>query len=433
MSTPRPRRRSGPRAPRRAATGLLLLLAPLAALAGCDAASAPPPAVPAVNLAIRDIRVRVAGDAERLRFRAAGGVRLTDGATGESLAEITDELWYEIAAAPGGRLTVGEADLGTALLHVASPGGAVQVALPRDGQWALPRIYPGTLVVRANSSAGLLVLNLVDVESYVGSVVASEVVPRFSTEAYRAQAVAARTYALYGMLEAESSGAAWDVSAGEGSQVYTGYREDSPGRRGRDAAEFTRGIVCTWDDNGRARLFPTYYSSVCGGISQSGSIFGKASDVPPLAGGVVCTWCDIAPASSYRWDTVTLSLPELQQRLVGRYSEIGGICPLMGVEVAATAAGGRPSRIRLLGTGGRTHELSAENFRLAVDSRGRQLKSTMFDLRMKGSTVLFENGRGFGHGLGLCQWGMEGQARAGRHAGEILAHYYPGMRLTRAY
>jgi stage II sporulation protein D len=422
-----------PTARPRAGLGLLILLAPCFAVGGCDASSPAPPAVPADSLSIRDIRVRLAADVPRLRFRATGGVHLLDGETGKTLAEIADEEWYEVAAADGGSLTVGEADLGAKLLHIASPAGSAELSLPRDGQWGLPRLYPGRLAVRATPSGGLFVLNLVDLETYVGSVTASEVAPRFADEAYRAQAVAARTYALYAMLEAEASGATHDVSGGEASQVYSGYRDDAPGRRGREAAEATRAIVATWDDNGRQRVFPTYYSAVCGGVSQSGAIFGKASDLPPLRGGVECDYCSIAPTKSYRWDTVTISLPEAQQRLVGRYSEIASICPLMGVEVAETGAGGRPVRIRLLGAGGRTHDLSAENFRLAMDSRGREVKSTMFDLRMKGSTLIFENGRGFGHGLGLCQWGMEGQARAGRHAGEILAYYYPGVRLTRAY
>jgi len=47
--------------------------------------------------------------------------------------------------------------------------------------------------------------------------------------------------------------------------------------------------------------------------------------------------------------------------------------------------------------------------------------------------VIFEDGHGFGHGLGLCQWGMQGQALEGKRAGEILRYYYPGSKLTRAY
>jgi stage II sporulation protein D len=62
-----------------------------------------------------------------------------------------------------------------------------------------------------------------------------------------------------------------------------------------------------------------------------------------------------------------------------------------------------------------------------------RIRSTHFRVRIEGQEMIFEDGRGFGHGLGLCQWGMEGQAREGRTAGQILRYYYPGAQLTRAY
>ena len=73
----------------------------------------------------------------------------------------------------------------------------------------------------------------------------------------------------------------------------------------------------------------------------------------------------------------------------------------------------------------------AERFRLAVGSM--VVKSTDFGVRVIDGQVVFEHGRGFGHGLGLCQWGMQGQALAGKRAGEIVRFYYPGSRLTRVY
>ena len=61
------------------------------------------------------------------------------------------------------------------------------------------------------------------------------------------------------------------------------------------------------------------------------------------------------------------------------------------------------------------------------------MRSTHCDIRIGEDEVVFENGRGFGHGLGLCQWGGEGQAREGRSAAEIIRFYYPGAKLSRAY
>ena len=73
----------------------------------------------------------------------------------------------------------------------------------------------------------------------------------------------------------------------------------------------------------------------------------------------------------------------------------------------------------------------AERFRLAIGAD--DLRSTFFSVRNGSRAITFEDGRGFGHGLGACQWGMEGQARNGKRAGEMLRYYYPGAAVTRAY
>ena len=72
-----------------------------------------------------------------------------------------------------------------------------------------------------------------------------------------------------------------------------------------------------------------------------------------------------------------------------------------------------------------------ENFRLALGSR--EIRSTSFKIKDRGEHFEFVEGRGFGHSMGMCQWGMQEMALRGCNAGEILKHYYPGMNLTRAY
>jgi stage II sporulation protein D len=75
--------------------------------------------------------------------------------------------------------------------------------------------------------------------------------------------------------------------------------------------------------------------------------------------------------------------------------------------------------------------MTAERFRLIVDPN--RILSTDFQLSVRNGIATFDHGKGFGHGLGLCQWGMQGQALAGRPAGEILRYYYPGATITRVY
>ena len=72
-----------------------------------------------------------------------------------------------------------------------------------------------------------------------------------------------------------------------------------------------------------------------------------------------------------------------------------------------------------------------EDFRLSVGSR--ELKSTNFTIADDGDHFVFSNGRGFGHGVGLCQYGMETKAARGMSYVDILAAYYPGSLVRRVY
>jgi stage II sporulation protein D len=259
--------------------------------------------------------------------------------------------------------------------------------------------------------------------------VANEVWPSFETEAYRAQAIVARTYVLHQMERRRR--AAFDVRATEGSQVYRGIRRDGPGRRAAEAARYTRGIVCTCRSRRGEGLFSTYYSAACGGASQSAAIFGKADDIPPLRGGVRCDYCKIAPGETYRWGPVRMGQDEVLSSLIERYPELVSLGDIVAIEPIERTPFGRPVRLRITGSSGQEHDILAERFRLAIGSR--VVRSTDCDIRVLKDEVIFDNGRGFGHGLGLCQWGAQGQALEGKRAGEILRFYYPGSRLTRVY
>jgi stage II sporulation protein D len=119
------------------------------------------------------------------------------------------------------------------------------------------------------------------------------------------------------------------------------------------------------------------------------------------------------------------------QRLVARYPDFAALVAIQDIEISQRESGGRPTRFRLIGATGEFRELSAENFRLALGSR--TMPSTACDITMTPTELHIENGCGSGHGLGLCQWGMEGQAREGHSPADILRFYYPGSRLTRVY
>jgi len=351
------------------------------------------------------------------------------GADTDQAIVLPGTTWIECVVNRGEIVCNGDKRLGHALLVDAPSTSPVSVAFYREGTWSEPRAYPGTLRCVVSEDGTLDVVNAVDIEPYVACVTANEVWPGFHQETFFAQAIVARTYVLYQMKRRNSE--SFDVSATQGSQVYRGVRRDTTGVQAANAAARTRGIVLTWFDGTADRVFCAYYSAACGGHTQSAAIFGSESDIEPLSGGVACDYCRTAPGETYRWGPVRLSLTDLYRRLVARYADLSSLGRLKLVEVTQVSRYGRAVTVRLTGSRGRSKELMAERFRLAVGAS--ELRSTHFRVRREGQTIVFEDGRGFGHGLGLCQWGAEGQARLGRRAGAILRFYYPGAKLTRAY
>lgn len=290
------------------------------------------------------------------------------------------------------------------------------------------RRFRGRLrALRTGPASGSLV-NVVDIEDYLVGVVTAEMPASFHPEALRVQAIAARTYAWYGKLTAGSRG--WDVASTEASQVYLGMDRESAAPEAVKAVRATAGLVCTWSAPEGERVFCTYYSSTCGGSTQPSSAVKNESAIPPLSG-VTCGYCTKSPA--YRWGPVRMEKETLTRRLRDRYAAMRQIGPVDIVEVIERTGEGRPTRLSIRDADGREVQLEAENFRLAADPTGREIRSTFFTLVLEPDALTFQDGRGFGHGLGLCQYGAQGMALAGKLAPEILSFYYPSSHITRAY
>jgi len=386
-------------------------------------ADAPAPTVP-----VRPVRVRLSSGTPALRIQSDAPIRLIEG-NGAERAILAPDSNHECTAAETGIHLDESPDLLPSMRLETRDARPLNVTLSREEGWLGPFEYPGSIELRFTTPGQMEVINLVDVESYVASVTAGEVWPSFHVESFRAQAICARTYVLYQMMR--RAGDRFDVSDTAAAQVYQGIRRDKAGNDARDAAAYTRGLVCTWSADAAPRLLSTYYSAACGGQTQSAAIFGPDDDIPPLRGGVTCDECKIAPGETYRWPPVRLSRGDVFQRLVERYPEMKPWGGLAAIEIDQAAPSGRATHLRLLGPAGQKEVMLAERFRLAIGSM--TLRSTHFSIRLDGNEFVFENGRGFGHGIGLCQWGMEGRARAGMKAGDILQHYYPGSRLQRVY
>ncbi|MFQ5423061.1 MAG: SpoIID/LytB domain-containing protein [Phycisphaerae bacterium] len=376
-----------------------------------------PPAV----IVDRQIRVRLFGRKPRVseQLDITTAYAIVETSTGDSIVRSASPLRAAtVRPAPAGGIAIGDRTFDADDILI-TPTLDAAVSLNN-------RTYRGRLRIQ-RADRGLTFTNLVDVEAYLRGVLRGELPRSFHPEAFKTQAIAARTYVLYQKRIAPLD-RSFDVFDHEGSQVYLGVRgEDFVAVH---AVESTQGEVCVWDDGEKEDIFCTYYSSTCGGRSQPVDHV-KAAErrIPPLAGGVVCNDCYVSPY--YRWNPIRLSRAEVTRRVVARYPSIQKIGTVTKLVPKGVTPDGRIIRIELIGSGGRNETLIGEDFRLCIG--GRVLKSTNMTIEDAGGDFIFKDGKGFGHGVGLCQYGMETKAAHGMSYREILAIYYPGSKVRKIY
>ncbi len=287
--------------------------------------------------------------------------------------------------------------------------------------------YRGTLRLRRQDGQdGLEGINHVPVESYLLGVVGSEMYSYWEPEALKAQAVAARTYCLF-IKNRFGRRRRWDVSKTQSSQMYHGLKAETASVR-QAVLETTGQVLLCRGTDGQELIFPTYYSSSCGGHTEKAEyVFGR--DVRPVTAltGVECPYCrDIARQSDFYWTPVTLTLWEISDKLLQRYPSLVKLEAIVDLHVSRYGYLDRVTQLQLIGQNGRTERLRGEDFRLTVDPTGRKLKSTLFKMKINGDQVEFTDGRGFGHGVGMCQCGAQGMAREKYSYRQILDYYFPG-------
>ena len=284
---------------------------------------------------------------------------------------------------------------------------------------------------------GLTVVNRLGLEAYLLGVVSAEMGRRSSTEeaALRAQAVVSRTYALRNLGRWRAQG--FDLYATVADQVYGGVGAETA--EGRAAVASTRGRVITH----RGVLIDALYYSTCGGRTADGYEVFRAAVRPYLRSlpdeapsGAV--YCSISPRYRWREEWTGETLRATLQRNLGETGVTAGqVSQVTDVRITKRTSSGRVdqlafgidrSEVRVNGTAIR---------RVLRPANGQLLKSSAFSLGVTGAGAgvsrLTADGMGAGHGVGLCQWGAVGRARAGQGFEQILAAYYPGTKLERRY
>ena len=349
-------------------------------------------------LRIGDQRLALAAG-EEVVLRLAEGELVLERGGGVERLQAAREIWLEPASRP-------------------AEGGDFQLK---------QRGYRGRLQVLVGGS-GLRAINHVGLESYLPSVVGSEMPASWPQAALRAQAVAARTYALRQRKPADP----FDLSATVSSQVYKGVDAETPSTR--EAVLSTRGQVLMY---GSSLANAVFHSSSGGATENSGDLWSQ--QLPYLVS--VPDFDQASPVQAWQQ---RLEPEQLQQA----FAEIGGA---QRIDVLSTTSTGRVRQARVSGPSG-TLVVSGAQLRSRLG-----LRSTMVRFELAASELaalpplpllpeqyevggfqpqvqlplpsLLAVGRGYGHGVGMSQWGALGLAQRGQSYDQILRHYYRGTEL----
>lgn len=364
--------------------------------------------------AAEPIRVLLSADVLRLEIRTDGPLWVTD-AKGRGQALRTP---VQVTAAEAGFLMNG-VRMQTEQVTLQGGEQGLTLTFPRpvrkSNGAAVSSGDSGTevavsgLVQFVRRGKGFSVVNRVDLEEYVKGVVPSEVSSTWHPEMLKAQAVAARTYALYQqMLSATRE---YDVAATVQDQVYRG-------KLGIDvrilrAVEETRGLVVTYLG---APIYAAFSSTAAGLTEDAMNVWSKEY---PYLKGVECPF-DLA-SPFYQWKS-SFKLDTLEQNLRQQGFPVGTIATITPL---AFSRGGRVAKLRVLHSGGEL-VLRGEELRKAVGYT--IIPSTQFAIESIGQDVVL-SGFGAGHAVGMCQWGAKELAELGYPFSTILQYYYPGTEL----
>lgn len=379
---------------------------------------------PTLQVGLRTATARVeVGGGDALHVRSADARPILELGGGRRLLLTPD---------PAGLALTGDAGrsrvAAPVVLVPAAPDGFVRV----DG-----RDYRGVIEIR-RAGAGITVIERVGIESYLAGVVSAELGdhPEGDDQAAMAQAVVSRTYAVRNAGRWRAQG--FDLAATVGDQRYDGVQGETP--QAWRAVRATRGQILTWE----GRPIDAFFHSTCGGRTADASEVFSGGRRPYLRSvadvdGDGLAYCRISPRYQWReeWSEEALVAALRRTLPVEAGVRAADVAMVRGIEVAGHTPSGRVSRLTIR-LGGRTVTVTGAAVRRVLLPPGQDiLRSAVFTLRARSANGrvagLVADGRGAGHGVGLCQWGAIGRARAGQRYPQILAAYFPGTSLTRQF
>ena len=299
-------------------------------------------------------------------------------------------------------------------LRVSGPVWLSGGALPR-------RLCRGELVLTAEKNL-LKIINTLPLETYLPGVVTGEAGDLSHPEAYKAQAVAARTYTVKHMKNHLGEG--YNMCDSTHCQLYTGQSGISA--RARAASDATYGEMLLYKGEPAA----AFYHSVCGGRTEDMTFVWPYEYKPYLVsvrdGPAGRPHCAIAPGFKWKTKIYFTGLTRLGRQAGWLVSDEEA----RGLRISAWGVSGRAAEVEIY-TQRRRVKVSATDFYHGIGRRAgwQAVRSSYFKV-LAGKDYVLLDGVGSGHGVGMCQWGAEGMARKGYKYRDILRHYYPGTEVA---
>ncbi len=338
-----------------------------------------------------ELRVAIRKDVSSLKIGSSTVAIVKDGA-GKQIGELTPMSSLS-AKTKGNKIAIAHSVKGTELTIEPTENGYV---------WIGDRWYRGkTRLIREGNT--ITAVNHVDLEHYLYSVVGAEAVSTWPIEALKAQAVAARSYALY--KRSTGANSIYDVDTTVNTQVYKGL--DTEYTTTHEAVDSTLGQIMTYDNQ---VILAAFHSSSGGYTENVEDVW--SSPLPYLR--AVVDYDHKAPV--FEWQQI---FPVSRIKTL-----VAGVGNIRGLQPVKMTPRGRIVTMKVTGDRGSAN-LSGKEIRQALE-----LRSTLFRMSTDGTNVRV-SGRGFGHGLGLSQWGAYYLAQQGVDYHRILAHYYQNANLTK--
>jgi stage II sporulation protein D len=341
------------------------------------------------SVTAKELRIAIAKQVRQLQIGTSTDAVLRD-ARGQVLTQVTAMDAFSVQAR--GNLVSSERAQASQLILEPRAGGYV---------WIGDRWYRGRVRLIVQNQ-GVTALNLVDFEEYLYSVVGAEAIPSWPLEALKAQAVAARTYALYKSSTAQSL--PFDLDTTTSTQVYKGLESEYVSTH--EAVNSTQGQILTYNNK---PILAVFHASSGGHTENVEDVWSSA--LPYLRG--VVDYDQLSPVFQWSKSFTSAELGTL----------IKGVGEIKAFEPQRMTPNGRIVKIRVVGNQG-SQLLGDDQLRKILD-----LRSTVLTITQNNNSFEF-SGRGFGHGIGLSQWGTHYLAQQGITYDRILQHYYKNVRLT---